>query len=84
MKRHLLPLACFLLSLAVLASAISPRFDERNYTLLADSPVTRSYFTSWARYPSSLPPPSLPDPGSLCVVHLWFPFSFQVPRTQLC
>jgi len=50
MKRHLLRLACFLLSITVLASAISPRFDERNYTLLADSPVTRSYFTSWARY----------------------------------
>ena len=69
MRQHLLPLACFLLSLAVLASAISPRFDERNYTLLADSPVTRSYFTSWARYHFAAFPPR--PTRSLCVVHLF-------------
>lgn len=44
-----LPFACLLLSLVVLSAAISPRFDERAYTLLADNQVARSEFNSWAR-----------------------------------
>jgi len=42
-------LAWLVLSLAVLGSAVSPRFDERAYTILGDSPIVRSQFNVWAR-----------------------------------
>jgi C1A family cysteine protease len=45
----LLSFACLLLSLVVLGSAISPRFDERSYTILADSLTARSEFNQWTR-----------------------------------
>jgi hypothetical protein len=42
--------ACLVLcTLVTLGSAISPRFDERGYTLLADTHTARSEFNNWAR-----------------------------------
>lgn len=54
--KYLIPLACLMLSLAVLSAAISPRFNERAYDLLQDSATNRQYFNNWARYHS--PPPA--------------------------
>jgi hypothetical protein len=48
--KYLIPVACVLLSLALLSAAISPRFNERAYDLLQDSATNRQYFNSWARY----------------------------------
>jgi hypothetical protein len=48
--KYLIPLACIMLSLAVLSAAISPRFNERAYDLLQDSATNRQYFNNWARY----------------------------------
>ncbi|ELR19607.1 papain family cysteine protease subfamily protein [Acanthamoeba castellanii str. Neff] len=45
----LMAAACVVLCLATLGSAISPRFDERGYTLLADTHAARSEFNAWAR-----------------------------------
>jgi hypothetical protein len=45
----LMAAACVVLCLATLGSAISPRFDERGYALLADTHAARSEFNAWAR-----------------------------------
>lgn len=49
MKRSLALFGLLVLSLAALASAISPRFDSRAYTIVGDTPIVRAQFTNWAR-----------------------------------